>query len=45
MEQEEFVRTIRKSGTSLAVNLPPEVIKLLKLREGDILRVKIKKIK
>lgn len=45
MEKEKFVRTIRKSGTSLSVNVLPEVIKILKLKEGDIVRVEIEKIK
>ena len=45
MKKENFLRTIRKSGTSLSVNIPPEVIKLLKLKEGHILRVEVEKVK
>ncbi len=45
MKSERFVRTLRKSGTSLAVNIPPEIIKLLKLKEGDIMQVAIRKRK
>ena len=40
----KFIRTIRKSGTSLAVNIPPEIIKLLKLKEKDIVEIEIKKL-
>ena len=45
MEKINFIRTVRKSGTSLAVSLPPEVIQLLKISEGDFLEVNIRKIK
>ena len=34
--RERFVRAIRKSGTSLAINVPTEVIKLLGLKQGEI---------
>lgn len=43
MEINEFLRAIRISGTSLAVNIPPEIIKLLKLKKGDIVKVKLEK--
>ena len=39
-----FIRTIRKSGTSLAINVPLEILKLLDLKEGDIVEVEIKKL-
>jgi len=45
MKKEMFVRTIRKSGTSLSINIPPEIIKILKLKEGNIIRIEIEKIK
>lgn len=40
----KFIRAIRKSGTSLAINIPPEIIKLLKLKKGDIVEVEIMKL-
>jgi len=43
--KERFVKSIKKSGTSLAINIPSEIVKLLKLKEGDFLRVEIEKIK
>ena len=41
----EFFRTLRKSGTSLAINIPPEIIKLMNIRKGDIVKVEVEKIK
>jgi len=44
MMKNRFIRTIRKSGTSFAINIPPEIMKLLELKEGDIVNVEIEKI-
>ena len=44
-EKEEFVRYVRKTGTSLGVNIPLEVIKVLEINENDIVRVTVEKIK
>ncbi len=44
-DKEEFIRYIRKTGTSLGVNIPKEIIKLLNLKGDDMLRVTIEKIK
>ena len=43
--KEKFIKTVRKSGTSWAVNIPVEIVKLFAIKEGDILRVEIEKIK
>ena len=43
--KEEFVRYIRKTGTSLGINIPLEVIKILGLKENEIVRVAIEKVK
>lgn len=43
--REEFLKHIRKTGTSLGVSIPPEVIKILKLKENEIVRVAIDKVK
>ena len=43
--KEKFVKSVKKSGTSLAINIPAEIVKLLKLKERDFLRVEIEKIK
>ncbi|MFC1768518.1 hypothetical protein ACFLZX_02020 [Nanoarchaeota archaeon] len=42
---EQFLRTLRKSGTSISINIPPEIIKMLSLKEGDIARITIEKVK
>lgn len=42
---EKFVKSIKKNGTSLAINIPAEIVKLLNLKEEDFLRVDIEKIK
>ena len=43
--EEKFLRIIRKTGTSLGINIPTEIIKLLKLKEDDMVRVTIEKVK
>lgn len=43
--KEAFVRTVRKTGTSLGINIPKEIIKLLNLKEDDFVRITIEKIK
>ncbi len=43
--KEEFVRYIRKTGTSLGINIPLEVIKILELRENEIVRVTVETLK
>ena len=43
--KEKFVKVIRKNGTSLAINLPVEIVDLMDLKEGTTLRVEIEKIK
>ena len=43
--KEKFVKSVKKSGTSLAINIPSEMVKLLKIKEGDFLRIEIEKIR
>ena len=45
MDKEQFVRKIRKTGTSLGINIPTEILQLLKVKEDDIVRIVIEKIK
>ena len=42
---EKFVKSVKRSGTSLAINIPSEIVKLLKIKEEDFLRIEIEKIK
>ena len=43
--KEEFLRTIIRNGGSLAINIPKEIKKLLKLKEGEIVKVIVEKRK
>ncbi len=43
--KEEFVRYIRKTGTSLGIVIPTEVIEVLGIRESEIVRVTVEKVK
>ena len=43
--KEKFVKIVRKNGDSLAVNLPLEITKLLEIKEGDMVRVEVEKLK
>ncbi|MFH0867956.1 MAG: hypothetical protein V1831_01465 [Candidatus Woesearchaeota archaeon] len=45
MEKEQFIRSVRKTGTSLGINIPLEIIKVLKLKEKEIVRITVEKIK
>ncbi len=41
--KEKFVRTVRKNGDSLAINIPIEIVKILEIKEGELIRVEIEK--
>ena len=43
--KERFVRVVRKSGTSLALNIPAEIVALLDIKEGELVHVVIEKVK
>lgn len=43
--KEKFIKSVKKNGSSLAINIPSEIVKLLEIEEGDYLRVEIEKIK
>ncbi len=43
--KEEFIRTVIKNGGSLAINIPKEIKHLLKIKEGDIVKVTIERRK
>jgi len=40
---EKFIRTVRKSGGSISVNVPKEIVKVLKLKEGELVEITIKR--
>lgn len=45
MEKYKVIRKVRKSGSSLAVNIPKEIVEILKIKEGENVEVEIKKIR
>ena len=45
MDKINFIKVLRKSGTSLTVSVPPEIISVLNLKEGDLLKVELQKFK
>lgn len=44
MPKEQFIRIVRKNGASLAVNLPKEIVELLNIKDGDMLRLDVEKV-
>lgn len=45
MKKEQFIRTIIKNGGSLAINIPKEIIRVLNLKEGNIVKIELEKKK
>jgi len=44
MQETTFKKIVRRTGTSLCILLPKEEIKVLRIKEGDLVEVKLKKI-
>ena len=44
MSKEQFIRTVRKNGASLAINLPKEIVELLNIKDKDLARIEIEKV-
>jgi len=44
MVKEQFIRTVRKAGTSLAISIPKDIVKLSGVKEGDMLKIEIEKV-
>ena len=42
---EQFIKSVRKTGSSLGISIPKEIVDLLSIREDDILRINIEKVK
>jgi antitoxin component of MazEF toxin-antitoxin module len=40
-----FIRRVRKSGSSNCINIPVEIVKLLNLEEGELVKVTIEKVR
>lgn len=45
MDKYKVIRKVRKSGSSLAVNIPKEIVEILKIKEGENVEIEIKKLK
>ena len=43
--KQNFVMNLRKSGNSLCLTVPKQIVKLLKLKKNDIIKVEVEKIK
>ena len=44
MEQ-DFIAILRKSGNSLCITVPKQIVKFLELKDKDMLKIRIKKAK
>ena len=44
VKREKFIRSIRKNGASFAINIPPEVMRVLDIKENDLIRVEIERV-
>ncbi len=40
----KIVKRVRKSGTSLAINIPKEIIEIMNIKEGELIEIEIRKI-
>jgi len=41
----KLIRKVRKTGTSLGINIPKEIIELTGIKEGNLVEIEIKKLK
>tara|TARA_Y100000310_G_C20517948_1_gene732177 strand:+ start:442 stop:576 length:135 start_codon:yes stop_codon:yes gene_type:complete len=44
MNKYNIIKKVRKSGSSLAINIPKEITEVLKIKEGDLVEIEIKKV-
>ncbi|HIH04828.1 TPA: AbrB/MazE/SpoVT family DNA-binding domain-containing protein [Candidatus Woesearchaeota archaeon] len=42
---EQFIKSARRTGTSLGISIPKEIVELLGIGEGDFVRISIEKVK
>jgi antitoxin component of MazEF toxin-antitoxin module len=45
MNRYKIIKKVRKNGTSLAINIPSEIIEVMNIKEGEAVEIEIKKIK
>lgn len=44
MDKYKVIRKVRKNGSSLAINIPKEIVEILKIKEGENVEIEIKKL-
>ncbi len=44
MKKYKVIRKIRRNGTSLAINIPKEIIEIMDIKEGQLIEIEINKI-
>ncbi len=42
---ESFLKEVKRNGNSLAINIPKDVVKLMELKKGNVVRVSIEDAK
>ncbi len=42
---EQFIKNVRKTGTSLGISIPKEIVELLGIAEGDFVRLTVERVK
>ena len=42
---EQFIKSVRKTGTSLGISIPKEITELLGIKDGDFVRMTVEKVK
>ena len=42
---EQFIKNVRKTGTSLGISIPKELTDLMGIKDGDFVRLTIEKVK
>jgi len=45
MKKYRIIKKVRKNGTSLAINIPKEVIEILRIKVGEAIEIELRKIK
>jgi len=44
MKKYKLIKRIRRNGSSLAINIPSEIVELLSLSEGEMIELEVRKI-
>ena len=44
IKEYKMIKKVRKNGTSLAINIPKEIIEIMNIKEGEAIEIEIRKI-